>query len=130
MSKDIIKPNKGVALILASLFGPFGADKFYVGAKSQGVIQLILSLTIIGLFVSIPWAFISTLGIVIAILYSSSSVGFGYPNVEWAPQKDTDKYIAYTFIGLFILSSVVSIFTKTRENFEDKDKDKKKQYVD
>ena len=126
MSQDIIKPNKGTALLLAAFLGPLGADKFYVGATSLGVTQLILSICIIGLLVSIPWAFISVIGITIALLYSRNSVSLGYPTVDWAPQTDTDKYIAYVLIGLFILSIVVGIIAGGIENFEKKKEEEKK----
>ena len=102
---DDSKPRKGIALVLSAFLGPFGADKFYVGSTVQGVIQLILSLTILGLFVSVPWAFISAIGLIIAILYNSKNSPL-YPDVEWASQNDTDIYISYFIIFMYVLSTI------------------------
>ena len=102
---DDNKPRKGVALLLSAFLGPFGADKFYVGATTQGVVQLILSITLFGLLVSVPWSIISTIGIIIAILYNSKHSPL-YPDVDWASQKDIDNYISYFVIISYIISSI------------------------
>ena len=104
---DDNKPHKGVALLLSGFLGPFGADKFYVGATTQGVIQLILSITLFGLLVSVPWSIISSIGIIIAILYNSKNSPI-YPDVDWAPQKDIDIYISYFIIFTYIISTIYS----------------------
>ena len=47
-----------VAVLLAFFLGPFGAHNFYLGYTTKGIIQLVLTLTVIGIFVSGIWAFI------------------------------------------------------------------------
>jgi TM2 domain-containing membrane protein YozV len=50
--------NKYVAAILAFLLGPLGIHRFYLGRVGTGILMLVLSCTIIGLLLSVPWAFI------------------------------------------------------------------------
>lgn len=50
--------NKYVAAIIAFFFGPLGIHRFYLGRVGSGITMLVLSCTIVGLLVSIPWAFI------------------------------------------------------------------------
>ena len=50
--------NKLVAALLAFLLGPLGVHRFYLGRIGTGVIMLVLSMTIIGLLLSVPWALI------------------------------------------------------------------------
>jgi len=50
--------NKYVAAILAFLLGPLGVHRFYLGRVGTGILMLILSCTVIGLFLSVPWALI------------------------------------------------------------------------
>lgn len=45
-----------VAGLLGLLLGPFGAHNFYLGYKSRAIIQLVLTLTILGAFISGIWA--------------------------------------------------------------------------
>ncbi len=45
-------------LLLCGLLGTFGAHNFYNNKTGIAVAQLILSLTVIGLFVSLPWIFV------------------------------------------------------------------------
>ena len=47
-----------VALLLAFFLGPLGIHNFYLGYTTKGIIQLVLTLTFIGLIVSGIWAFI------------------------------------------------------------------------
>jgi TM2 domain-containing membrane protein YozV len=53
--------NKIVAAILAFFFGPLGVHRFYLGRIGSGIAMLVLSFTVVGLFVSVPWAFIDML---------------------------------------------------------------------
>ena len=53
--------NKYVAAAIAFLVGPLGIHRFYLGRVGSGVAMLILSCTIIGLLVSVPWAFVDTI---------------------------------------------------------------------
>ena len=50
--------NKYVAAILAFLLGPLGIHRFYLGRVGSGIAMLVLSCTVIGLFLSVPWALI------------------------------------------------------------------------
>ena len=50
--------SPGIAMIWAVLFGHMGIARFYIGHNKQAIIMLIISLTIIGLLVTIPWWFI------------------------------------------------------------------------
>lgn len=105
-------PHKGVAAALAAfpLTGIFGIDKLYSGTSRSWWIQLVLSLTILGLIVSWPWAFASWIVLVFAILYGSNAVHSTlYPGVEWAPITSTDKLIAYIIIVIWIISFIVGI---------------------
>ena len=47
-----------VAVILAFFLGALGVHNFYLGYTTKGIIQLVLTLTFIGLIVSGIWAFI------------------------------------------------------------------------
>jgi len=47
-----------VALLLAFFVGIFGIHNFYLGYTTKGIIQLVLTITVIGIFVSGPWALI------------------------------------------------------------------------
>ena len=47
-----------VALLLAFFLGPFGIHNFYLGYTTKGIIQLVISLTVVGLIVTGIWAFI------------------------------------------------------------------------
>jgi hypothetical protein len=96
-----LQPSLGVAAILANLpiSGWIGLDKYYIGATSIGIIQTILSLTIIGLIVTVPFSGICTLSLCLAIL--SGGLPFLYPKVEWAPVKTFDKIVV-----LFLILSV------------------------
>lgn len=104
------QPNKGTAFLLSFFFGAFGIDKFYVGATSLGVLQLLLTLSLLGLLISIPWAFISTIVIGVSILTLSSPIL--YPDVNWAPDSPRDKVILLVIFILFILSMFRNIKTE------------------
>lgn len=47
-----------VALLLAIFFGALGVHRFYVNKVGTGVIQLLLTCSIIGIFVSSWWVII------------------------------------------------------------------------
>ena len=47
-----------VALLLAFFLGPLGIHNFYLGYTTKGIIQLVISLTVVGLIVTGIWAFI------------------------------------------------------------------------
>jgi len=124
------KPRKGVATILAGIpiLGAFGADKYYVGATGLGIAMTISSILIIGLIWTIPYAGLSTLALVLAILFGMTP--FLYPKVDWAPTTKTDKIIAWIVVGLYVLGIVVSIIAslvgpKRKEYYEEEEKKKR-----
>ena len=47
-----------IALLLAFFVGPLGIHNFYLGYTTKGIIQLVISLTAVGLIVTGIWAFI------------------------------------------------------------------------
>lgn len=50
--------NKLVAALIAFLVGPLGIHRFYLGRIGSGVVMLVLSCTVIGLLLTVPWALI------------------------------------------------------------------------
>ncbi|HKR24660.1 MAG TPA: TM2 domain-containing protein [Allosphingosinicella sp.] len=50
--------NKYIAAIIAFLVGPLGIHRFYLGRTGSGIAMLLLSFTLIGLILTVPWAFI------------------------------------------------------------------------
>jgi len=52
--------NKYLAALLAFVLGPFGVHRFYLGRTGSGIAMLILSITLVGILVSVPWAVIDT----------------------------------------------------------------------
>lgn len=53
-----VNMSKGVLAIVCWFFGLFGVHRFLVGKVGSGVAMLILTVTFIGMIVSIPWAII------------------------------------------------------------------------
>ena len=52
--------NKFVAALLAFFLGPLGVHRFYLGRVGSGIAMLVLSCTVVGLLLSVPWALIDT----------------------------------------------------------------------
>ena len=50
--------SRVAAGVLALLLGTFGIHNFYLGYTTKGIIQLVISLTVVGLIVTGIWAFI------------------------------------------------------------------------
>jgi TM2 domain-containing membrane protein YozV len=53
--------NRSLALLLAFLFGVFGAHRFYVGKMGTGLAMLAIDLTLVGFAVTGVWALIDCL---------------------------------------------------------------------
>ena len=113
----------GIAAALAAfpITGIFGVDKYYVSwgeendAWKWGLAQTILSILVIGLFISVPWMYLSTIVLIIAIFWGG--LPYLYPSVEWAPVSSTDKIVAWTIIVLYIIALISGIVTKQREPY-------------
>ena len=107
----------GVAAALAAFppTGIFGVDKYYVGAWKLGLVQTILSVLILGLIVSVPWMYLSTLVLIIAILWGG--LPSLYPSVEWAPVSSMDKIVAWVIIAISIIVLISGIVTKQTEPY-------------
>jgi TM2 domain-containing membrane protein YozV len=50
--------NKYIAALIAFFFGPLGIHRFYLGRTGSGIAMVVLSCTLIGLLVTIPWGYI------------------------------------------------------------------------
>jgi len=53
-----------VALLLCFIFGTGGFHRFYTGYVGIGILQLLLSLTMVGLVITIPWVIIDLIMII------------------------------------------------------------------
>lgn len=51
-------PNATPAFLLCLFLGMLGAHRFYLGRKGSAIAQLLLTLTLVGAFISVPWAII------------------------------------------------------------------------
>ena len=49
------KPSMATAYVLGVFLGLFGAHRFYLNRKGSGIAMLLLSITILGLVITIPW---------------------------------------------------------------------------
>ncbi len=50
--------NKYVAAVMAFVIGTLGIHRFYLGRTGSGIVMLVLTLTVVGLVISAPWALI------------------------------------------------------------------------
>lgn len=50
--------NKYIAAVLAFVLGTLGIHRFYLGRTGSGIAMLVMSITVIGLLVTGPWAFV------------------------------------------------------------------------
>lgn len=62
VSKEIMKKisnkSRTVGLLLALFLGHFGAHRFYTGKPGSAVVMLILTLTFVGMIISVIWALV------------------------------------------------------------------------
>ena len=112
----------GVAAALAAfpITGVFGADKYYVSTKKNGawklgLAQTILSILVFGLIVSVPWMYLSTFVLVVAILWKGAPSL--YPKVDWAEHSPTDTIVAWIIVGLYIISLISYIIKKQTDSY-------------
>lgn len=56
--------SKVVAALLAWLLGSFGVHDFYLGYKKNGIIKIILTVTVIGSVVSVVWSLVDFIKII------------------------------------------------------------------
>ncbi len=119
-------PELGITLLLNFFLGLFGVDKFYIGRTDLGILQIFLTMTLIGMVVSIPWAMLCGISLFIAIFLGGSA--FMYPNVQWAPITNRDKIIAICLIVFIFVGYItrISTNTKTVQYYKDMSKTKKK----
>ncbi len=54
--KEISQKSATTAALLALFLGYYGVHNFYLGYKSKAIIQLILTLSLLGFFISGVWA--------------------------------------------------------------------------
>ncbi|MEG3083052.1 TM2 domain-containing protein [Sphingomonas sp. PB2P12] len=50
--------NKYVAAVMAFVIGTLGIHRFYLGRIGSGIVMLVLTITVIGIVISAPWALI------------------------------------------------------------------------
>ena len=50
--------NRYIAALIAFLLGTLGVHRFYLGRIGSGIVMLVLTCTVIGLLLTVPWAFI------------------------------------------------------------------------
>lgn len=62
-TKDFPKREFGKTIAFAFFFGVFGVHRFHTGYKKIGTIQLILTITLLGILVSGVWAFVDLVSI-------------------------------------------------------------------
>lgn len=111
--------SKGVAAILAALpvIGWIGGDKYYVGATGLGIAQTVLTLTIFGLLVTMPWAWLSAFALVLSILFGIAP--FLYPDVKWLPTTKADKIIGWVIVGLYVIGIIIGMIRSMKSQKDD-----------
>lgn len=66
VKKDQAGEKSWLATLLLCLFlGMFGAHRFYTGHIGSGVLQLLLTLSIVGAFISAPWVLVDFICIIV-----------------------------------------------------------------
>ena len=67
------KKSRTAALLLAFFLGAFGAHRFYAGKTVSAVVMLLLSCTIIGAFITIPWVWVDIIVIIVGSFKDSKN---------------------------------------------------------
>jgi TM2 domain-containing membrane protein YozV len=57
--------SKTLAAVLAFVLGWLGIHRFYVGKVGSGVAMLLLSMTLVGLMGTVPWALVDAMKIIL-----------------------------------------------------------------
>jgi len=58
LEPESLDRNRFIAALLAFLTGPLGVHRFYLGRTGSGIAMLVLTCTVIGMFLTVPWALI------------------------------------------------------------------------
>ncbi|MBB5713553.1 TM2 domain-containing protein [Sphingomonas aerophila] len=53
--------NKIVAALLAFFLGVLGVHRFYLGRTGSGIVMLVLTVTVIGTLITVPWSWVDTI---------------------------------------------------------------------
>ena len=53
--------SKIVAALLAFFLGVLGVHRFYLGRTGSGIVMLVLTITVVGTLVTVPWSWIDTI---------------------------------------------------------------------
>ncbi|MDQ2891635.1 MAG: TM2 domain-containing protein [Pseudomonadota bacterium] len=77
--------NKYVAAMLAFLLGVLGIHRFYTGRTGSAVVMLVLTFTVIGTFVTLPWSLID---MVRYLMMSDREFAARYPRSSPAAATD------------------------------------------
>ena len=71
--------NKYVAAVMAFVIGTLGIHRFYLGRTGSGIVMLVLSITVIGLVISAPWALVDMIRY---LMMSDEEFAARYPRVR------------------------------------------------
>ena len=53
--------SKIVAALLAFFLGVLGVHRFYLGRTGSGIVMLVLTITVVGTLITVPWSWIDTI---------------------------------------------------------------------
>lgn len=64
MEEKISEKSRTITFLLSFFLGMLGVHRFYVGKNKTAIIQLLLTISIIGVLISSPWVFIDWIMII------------------------------------------------------------------